>query len=190
MDYNHTRKGEPVTITPGAHLALIHRGWERGVKRIHDGESSVVAFEWGEGRPEHHLAVLFADGEQVGFPLDMVEAPNDPSSPTAEAGTPAARQGGEGGGPEAAGVTAGAVGFSAWLGDVGDSPTKSRYLLGPDGLPVCILMLSKDGRLNCHGDPNEFFRLGSCLHPVPQIRLPKVGECQVTGVQIAAEPLC
>ena len=73
---------------------------------------------------------------------------------------------------------------------IDDSIVANRYLLGPDGLPVCILMLGKDGRLNCHGDPNEFFRLGSCLHPVPQIRLPKVGECQVTGVQIAAEPLC
>ena len=49
------------------------------------------------------------------------ETPNDPSSPTAEAGAPAARQGGEGGGSEAAGVTAGAVGCSAWLGVGGET---------------------------------------------------------------------
>ena len=69
---------------------------------------------------------------------------------------------------------------------IDDSIVKSRFLLAPDGLPIGTLMLDKDGHLHCSCDPNEFFRLGACLHPVPVLRLLKVGESEIVGYQLTS----
>lgn len=56
-----------------------------------------------------------------------------------------------------------------------------RWLLDALGIPVCLLMMGKDGRIDCTGDATEFFRLGSCLHPTPDLPPLRVGETRTIG---------
>ncbi len=66
-----TLKGKPVRIKEGAYDELQRRNWHKGVPN-QDGKLGTIAFVWGEGTADHHIAVT-VDDETNGYPPECVE---------------------------------------------------------------------------------------------------------------------
>lgn len=72
MSLHYEDAGKPAKIKDGAAIALERRGWAGCRNHRRDGEQGVVAFVF-LGRGDDHVAVEFADGECIGFPLEFVD---------------------------------------------------------------------------------------------------------------------
>lgn len=68
---NTNLNGTFVRLKKGAIEELRNRGWDRGVV-VNDGDFGIVEFEFGNGTPDHHIAVRIA-GDVVGFPPECLE---------------------------------------------------------------------------------------------------------------------
>ena len=62
-------------VKKGAAYLLKQKGWYTDEIVGKEGWIGQFAFEFGkEGEPEHHIALNFNDGTQIGFPPEAVEA--------------------------------------------------------------------------------------------------------------------
>ncbi len=62
-------------VKSGAAYLLKQKGWHTDNIAGKEGWIGQFAFEFGkEGEPEHHIALNFNDGTQIGFPPEAIEA--------------------------------------------------------------------------------------------------------------------